>query len=80
MSMQSAVRVSSLDEKIYKKKQGLYFCAPECFESEETGYTYKADIYSVGILFYYIISGGHMPWTIPKNLKRDSEIKMYVLR
>mmetsp|Transcript_26088 Transcript_26088/g.35611 ORF Transcript_26088/g.35611 Transcript_26088/m.35611 type:complete len:88 (-) Transcript_26088:962-1225(-) len=80
MSFANAVYLENINEdKIYKPKIGPYFRAPETWDAKEQGYDYRADIYSVGILFYYICSGGSFPWIIPKDKSDEAAIKKFIM-
>lgn len=61
-NLTSALVLQHHDQRIFGYlTDGLNFCAPEAFRADQ-GYGAKVDEYAVGVLAYYMFSGGELPY------------------
>ena len=42
------------------------------------GYSAKVDEYAVGVIAYYMFTGGEMPYQIPSTIKKDERIYRFI--
>ena len=49
----------SMPDKSPEKNNSRYYMAPELISSHEENYNEKVDIWSLGCLVYYVLSGKH---------------------
>ena len=78
MNLTNALVLSNRDQRIFGcRNEGLNFCAPETFRAD-LGYSAKVDEYAVGVLAYYMFSGGEFPYLIPQSIKKDERIYRFI--
>ena len=78
MNLTNAIALSNRDQRIFGcLNDGLNFCAPETFRAE-LGYGAKVDEYAIGVLAYYMFSGGEYPYQIPLTIKKDEKIYRFI--
>jgi calcium/calmodulin-dependent protein kinase I len=64
-----AVVIKDEDSKLLKCGTPAY-CAPEILLNKRMNYSFKVDIYSIGCIIYYIITGSHFFFSLQSFLKQ----------
>ena len=47
---------------LYDRIGTVAYMAPELVSTENIGHSSKVDIWALGVLTFYLLSGGHMPF------------------
>ena len=77
-NLKNAFVVQNKDQRIYGyRSEGINYCAPETFRAD-LGYSEKVDEYAVGVVAYYMFTGGEFPYQIPSTIKKDERIYRFI--
>ena len=78
MNLTNALVLQGRDQRLFGYlDDGLDFCAPEAFRAD-LGYGAKVDEYAIGVLAFYMFSGGEFPYQIPHTIKKDEKIYRFI--
>lgn len=55
------------------------YIAPEILDTAHRAYNYKCDIWSVGVLSYYLLSGGLLPFNVCRDVNNDQALDQLLL-